>query len=508
MCTPDLLCVRAGDGGIDGVVAVDGQRSTEAAGASAEVALLGGSDVSLGAGPDAAGASAEVAGGSDVSLGAGPDAAGASAEVAGGSDVSLGPGPDAAMPSVLGSTDALADTVADSPATAGPPDASVVGVADARAADAPSGAATVDASGLCTADKDCAGRPGTPACATNGLCVACTANKYCTGTTAICDPTTNQCVECTKRSDCVGACQTCTNRVCTAIKNQDDLGVCAGTCDSTGACKSKQGQTCQAAGGGCASGTTCSPDGYCCDKACTGSCQGSTYQAAGTCSSGVCQMPLAQTCQYACSSTAGCTGECIPTNTRCNAGTPQVCSASAAWQDISPNPCHNGGSCVTSASGYACICTDGWSGANCTTMFKYLPLPTGCAAAMAWAVGVSGDGNSVVGSAYCPDNRAWLWTATGGTQTLPSVNGDSSVTGTNYDGTAVSGSDLAMPAEWTWDSILRKFEQTLLPNHADPSLGDLSQANAVSSYGTVVGSDVGTAVRWTGGLPVAVDSDP
>ena len=297
VCTPDLLCVRAGDGGSDGAAPVDSQRSTDAAGANAEVALLGGSDVSLGAGPDAAGASVEVA-------------------LLGGSDVSLGAGPDAPMPPMSGSTDALADTVADSPAAASPPDVSVVGVADALAADAPSGGVTVDASGLCTADKDCAARPGTPACATSGLCVACTANKYCTGTTATCDAATNQCVECTKRSDCVGTCQTCTNRVCTAVKNQDDLGVCAGTCDSTGACKSKQGQPCQTAGGGCASGTTCSPDGYCCDKACTGSCEGITYQAAGTCSSGVCQMPLAQTCANG-NTCQPSTGTCGCSNTTC-----------------------------------------------------------------------------------------------------------------------------------------------------------------------------------------------
>jgi len=118
----------------------------------------------------------------------------------------------------------------------------------------------------CTTDTDCVGRTG-PACQTSsGLCVACTADKYCTGTAAKCNTTTNQCAGCVVRSDCSGVCQACTSGVCTSVKNQDDPGVCAGTCDSNGACKAKQGQICQS-GTDCVGGI-CS-DGYCCNRACS-----------------------------------------------------------------------------------------------------------------------------------------------------------------------------------------------------------------------------------------------
>ena len=133
VCTPNLLCVRAGDGGSDGLLAVDSQSSTDAIAASTDVVLSAGSDGPVNAGPDATG------------------------------------------PSV--SADVPVDTVADVPATAGPPDAPaasstpdvpISGVADVPAVDAPPGGLPVDASGLCTADKDCAGvaqapRPALPA---------------------------------------------------------------------------------------------------------------------------------------------------------------------------------------------------------------------------------------------------------------------------------------------------------------------------------------------------------
>src|SRR5450631_2698620 len=82
------------------------------------------------------------------------------------------------------------------------------------------------------------------------------AGTHCKGTAATCDTATSQCVGCTKRSDCSGACQTCSAGVCIAVKSQDDPSVCAGTCDATGACKSKQGQTCKTSTD-CLNGLSC-----------------------------------------------------------------------------------------------------------------------------------------------------------------------------------------------------------------------------------------------------------
>ena len=160
----------------------------------------------------------------------------------------------------------------------------------------------------CTTDTDCVGRTG-PACETSsGLCVACTTNKYCTGTAAVCNTTTNQCTGCVTRSDCAGSCQTCASGVCSSVKNQDDPGVCAGTCDSTGACKAKQGQTCQATAD-CAGGLPCA-DGRCCNSACTGSCEACDITGSvGTC------MAMAANAQPhsghpACTGSGTCAGYC------------------------------------------------------------------------------------------------------------------------------------------------------------------------------------------------------
>jgi hypothetical protein len=329
VCTPSLLCVRAGDGGSDGLLAVDSQSSTDAIAASTDVVPSAASDGPVNAGPDAAG------------------------------------------PSV--SADAPVDTVADVPATAGPPDAPVGGVADAPAVDALPGGPTVDAPGPCTADKDCAGRPGTPACTPSGLCVACTANKHCTGLAATCDTTTNQCVGCTKRSDCAGACQTCTNSACTAVKSQDDPGVCAGTCDATGACKSKQGQTCKLATD-CAGGIFCA-DGYCCDKACTGSCEACDVASSpGTCTT----LPAnatPHTGHTACTATdSACAGTCNGTSAACfyPAATTTCGSASCTGSAYQAAGTCNSGACKmppvqTCANGNTCQPSSGTCGCSNTT---------------------------------------------------------------------------------------------------------------------------------------------
>jgi hypothetical protein len=418
-CTTDWKCVRDVDGGADGPVAVDSTGKADGA-VGADGSVL----------TDAAGGPAIIQDGGEPDLArvsAAPDA-----------PASTGPGLDGSEPDripVAAPPDAPLATVPDAQAAAGPP--------DALAPDVPPIGPTVDAAGTCATDKDCpsqsplcsnhrcakctsdtdcAGRSGTLACDTSsGLCVACTANKYCTGAASICDTTTNQCVGCVTRSDCPGVCQTCTNLVCTATKSQDDPGQCAGTCDSTGACRSKQGQTCQTVAAGCAGGTYCSPDGYCCDKACSGSCEacdvagslgtctlvntaphkghaacitsntvcdgscagastacsypntttscGSAscstagYQGTGTCSAGTCAMPDVVPCPNACVvGSGGCTGVCKLNQVQCSAaGIPQKCNASGSWADQ-----------TACQSGYAC------SGGSCVCSSPNTQCPSGC----------------------------------------------------------------------------------------------------------------------------------
>ncbi len=358
ICTADWKCVRDVDGGADAVLAVDSH---------------GTADGAIGAdGP----AVTDTAVGPAIGRDAGePDAALVSAPPdASVSSVLDGPEPDRTLASA--SSDVPVDTAPAAPADAAL-DAPATGDSlDAAAADSALDAPTPDA------------------------------------------PTIGPIGGCIKRSDCAGACQTCTNGICTAVKNHDDLGFCAGTCDATGACKSTQGQTCNLASD-CAGGIPCA-DGYCCDKACAGSCQacdvvnllgtcttlaatdtphrghiaciatdsacagscnglsaacsyptsacgtasctGSSYQAAGKCSNGVCNTPAAQTCTNACLVSAGCV-DCTPKEVRCSAsGVPQRCSASGVWQD--QPACANGNTC----SSGSCGCSNTTCGSSCVVL--------------------------------------------------------------------------------------------------------------------------------------------
>jgi hypothetical protein len=288
------------------------------------------------------------------------------------------------------------------------------------ALDVPPDVPAVDASGTCSADKecpsqspiclgngcakcagdsDCAGRPG-PACAASGFCVACTANKHCIGAAATCDTATNQCVGCVNRNDCAGACQMCAGGVCTAVKGMDDPGFCAGTCDSAGACKRKQGQTCQTATD-CAGGLLC-VDGYCCNSACSGSCQACNVATSlGTCTT-LAENEQPHSGHPACTATdPGCTGSCqggaacaYPTSA---CGTAS-CTASGSYQAAGtcnngacavpiPQVCASGkyctgGACVTLvADGGTCQSSGQCASGNCSNSTCCAAGLTGCSGA-------------------------------------------------------------------------------------------------------------------------------
>jgi len=299
----------------------------------------------------------------------------------------------------------------------------------------------------CAGDSDCAGQSGTPACAANGLCVACTTNTHCKGAAATCNTATNQCVGCLSRSDCAGSCQRCTGGVCAAVKSQDDSGFCAGTCDATGTCKAKKGQTCQSVAGGCISGTSCAPDGVCCDKACTGSCEACDMPTA----LGACTTLAANVSPHAghttCAGTGTCAGKCDGTSAACAystaaCGTPTCTSGAYQAAGIcgagvcnlpDAKSCQYG---CTSATG-GCACPPGFTGPNCD-LKRFVVITPSTVTGDSSALDTNVDGTVVTGK---QGGNAFLWTQTSGPVPLilsPSVS--SSVgNGINADGTVVVG---------------------------------------------------------------------
>ena len=414
-CTTDWKCVREVDGGSDGPLAVDSQAAdTSAAAVDGPVSER-----------DAPGDSAT------------PDA----------------PAPDAATPDTAMPYSADAAT------------------ADAPTPDVAADTATPDAANLDSAMHDAAS-PDTaaPDAITPDVSVADVVPTCPTGTRD-CNGTCIDQTGCCQASDCTGSCKTCTSHACVAAISQDSP-TCAGTCDSTGTCTSKKGQLCTAVPGGCAAGTKCSPDGICCDRACSGSCEacdlagsvgtcttlpsgdtphsghtacggtgvcagscggsidgsctyptvacgsascsGLSYQAVGACNGGTCTTPDPQTCLYACSTTAGCTGECTYGSKRCNGSQPQTCDASGAWQNTgnacsgcatcsagacasgacpASDQCHSPGTCNTSTGictnptldnntqcndGNACTQSDSCQNGTCVGTPMTCPAPTAC----------------------------------------------------------------------------------------------------------------------------------
>jgi hypothetical protein len=363
VCTDDLRCIRAPDGGIeDGATA----GSTDSrSGHDSAPAVDSSGDFSTSAGsPDATGGAA------NFDMQAPPL-----------SDASLDLPPDA--PAVNVSPDAPAGDIGpDVPAGDVGPDVPPVGAPGTCRTDndcSPSAPLCLgNRCARCSGDNDCSARSGTPACAVaSGLCVPCVQNGHCAANpdrgargdggpgaavAGLCDTTTNQCVECVQRSDCASACQACSAGACVAVKNQDDPGRCAGTCDGTSTCRSRQGQLCQTAAGGCLGGTSCSPDGYCCDSVCNDPCMSCDVQGhLGTCTvvtsgaphSGHVGCGTDPQCMGACTGQAD--GKCTyPVAKTCGGG--PICSGPSL---IEQSTCSQG-ACVAPA---ALLCDGGF---NCS----------------------------------------------------------------------------------------------------------------------------------------------
>jgi hypothetical protein len=128
----------------------------------------------------------------------------------------------------------------------------------------------------CATDPDCTGLndPARVACAAGGACVQCTATNItkCTGTTTVCNTTSNKCVQCLTNATCAGTapiCATATN-TCRGCAVGSDCASFAGhtACAASGACvQCTDNTTCSGTMPICGTGTntcrTCSSDSEC-----------------------------------------------------------------------------------------------------------------------------------------------------------------------------------------------------------------------------------------------------
>lgn len=388
VCTADLRCVMAGDGGSDALVAPDSHGPTDAAGGGLDGLVSAGTDGPGGAGSDTAGSSAlpDAAVGTSPGLdGSEPDRAPAAVSP----DAPVGAVPDAAPVASL--PDAPLANLPDAPPVGSPPDVSIpdapipdAPIADARAVDAP-GTCAADKDcpaesplclsnrcAKCAGDNDCTGRTGTPVCAASGLCVACTSgSKQC----SLLQP---------QLCSAVGQWQN-SGLPCSTLCNG---GTCAACAPGAQQCNGSQPQTCNPSGtwqntgnacSGCytcstATGTCVANTGASCDdgNACTqtdtcqsGVCVGSnpktcpapaTCRGAGTCdpSTGTCNYPLAAN-NSSCSDGNACTqydscqgGTCV--------GTPITCAATT---------CHAAGTCSAGTCSQGSPVADGTTDPTC-----------------------------------------------------------------------------------------------------------------------------------------------
>ncbi len=91
----------------------------------------------------------------------------------------------------------------------------------------------------CELDADCLGTPGTPFCGDAGVCVACEENSQCSGTSPVCELTSNTCRACSADSECGSGVCLATMGTC-ALPEQlvfvKQGGPITGACDAATPC--------------------------------------------------------------------------------------------------------------------------------------------------------------------------------------------------------------------------------------------------------------------------------
>ncbi|GEM_PF-2468013 len=376
VCTDDLRCVRAGDGGSDALVRVDSHGVSDVAGGGerdwsvcsppAEMCLPGfactadfrcvlvaggGSDGPANVdnrGPtdaDAGPASTSTDGPTGISSGLdGPERDGAPAVVP--PDALVGAAPDAppldgperdGAPAVV-SPDALVGTAPDAPPEAPLPDAPPASLPDARVPDAP----PVDAPGTCSTDQDCS--PQSPLCL-NNRCAKCAGDSDCNGRTGPTCAPSGLCVACTASSQCTDPTKPiCQGNVCVACA--------AGAATACGA-KDSSKPTCDTGTGKCVECTTsnqCTTPGKpICGNAQTCVACGDTSAPTNGCSARNASLA-------ACNLTSGICVECTA-NLHCTSSGKPVCNTSTnqCVQCVDSSQC--GGATPICSSNTCVACT-------------------------------------------------------------------------------------------------------------------------------------------------------
>ena len=373
VCTADLRCVMAGDGGSDALVAPDSHGPTDAAGGGLDGLVSAGTDGPGGAGSDTAGSSAlpDAAVGTSPGLdGSEPDRAPAAVSP----DAPVGAVPDAAPVASL--PDAPLANLPDAPPVGSPPDVSIpdapipdAPIADARAVDAP-GTCAADKDcpaesplclsnrcAKCAGDNDCTGRTGTPVCAASGLCVACTSgSKQC----SLLQP---------QLCSAVGQWQN-SGLPCSTLCNG---GTCAACAPGAQQCNGSQPQTCNPSGTWQNTGNACSGC-YTCSTA-TGTCVANTGASCGT---------------------ASCT---VDSQGNANLTPAGSCNSSGTCAPGTVGPCAGGFTCASATACKATTCS-----ANTDCAAGYYCTGSGGTCSAKKATGLTCGAASECASNYCVDN--------------------------------------------------------------------------------------------------------